>query len=62
MHRMLTRTEDAPDGAWRVIPAKKRCIDPLVCGRGRLSEISTAFAGELAAFLKEPQDAPLCAR
>ena len=59
---MLRDRKDAPDGAWRVIPSKKRCIDPLVCGRGRLSEISTAFAGELAAFLKEPQDAPLCAR
>ena len=62
LHEMLRDRKDAPDGAWRVIPSKKRCIDPLVCGRGRLSEISTAFAGELAAFLKEPQDAPLCAR
>ena len=62
LHEMLRDRKDAPDGAWRVIPSKKRCIDPLVCGRGRLSEISTAFAGELAAFLQEPQDAPLCAR
>ena len=62
LHEMLRDRKDAPDGAWRVIPSKKRCIDPLVCGRGRLSEISTAFAGELAVFLQEPQDAPLCAR
>ena len=61
MHRMLTRAEDAPDGAWRVIRAKKRYIDPLVAGRGRLSKIDAGFAAEAAAFLAAPQDAPLCA-
>lgn len=62
LHEMLHDRSDAPDGAWRVIPAKKRCIDPLICGSGRLSEVSAAFAAELAAFLQEPQDVPLCAR
>lgn len=62
LHEMLHDRKDAPDGAWRVIPAKKRCIDPLVSGCGRLSEIDPAFAGELEAFLQEPQDEPLCAR
>ena len=61
MHRMLTRAEDAPGGAWRVIRAKKRYIDPLVAGRGRLSKIDAGFAAEAAAFLAAPQDAPLCA-
>ena len=62
MHRMLTRAEDdAPDGAWRVIGAKKRYIDPLVAGRGRLSKIDAGFATEAAAFLAESQDMPLCA-
>lgn len=62
LHEMLHDRKDGPDGAWRVIPAKKRCIDPLVSGCGRLSKIHPTFAGELEAFLQEPQDAPLCAR
>ena len=61
LHRMLRPDEAATDAAWRVIPAKKRCIDPLVAGEGRLSEIDADFAAELSAFLLRPLDAPVCA-
>ena len=55
----LSRTERAqqPDSrpGWRQIPAKKRWIDPLVAGSGRVSSLDAAFAASLAAFLNEPQ-------
>lgn len=52
------RADAPPDGrAWRQIPAKKRRIDPLIAGQGRASELDSAFASELAAFLSAPQTA-----
>ena len=59
LHRMRT-DENAPADRRRVIPAKKRCIDPLVEGRGRLSALDESFRRELEAFLAEPQTAWLC--
>ena len=59
LHRMLRPDEAVPDAAWRVIPAKKRCIDPLVAGKGRLSEIDADFAAELSSFIGQPLDAPV---
>lgn len=45
-----------PDGGpWRRIPAKKRCIDPMIVGQGRASFLDAAFAADLSAFLREPQ-------
>lgn len=61
LHQMLLPSAAASDAAWRVIPAKKRCIDPLVAGKGRLSEIDADFAAELSAFLLQPLDEPMCA-
>ena len=61
LHQMLLHSEAASDAAWRVIPAKKRCIDPLVAGKGRLSELDADFAAELSAFLLQPLDEPMCA-
>ena len=52
--------EAAPVEMRRVIPAKKRWIDPLVEGRGRASELDEGFRRELERFLTEPQDAWLC--
>ncbi len=50
------QTGPAPlDGRWRQIPAKKRCIDPLVAGQGRVSALDPAFGEALAAFLAAPQ-------
>ena len=61
LHRMLRPDEAVPDAAWRVIPAKKRCIDPLVAGKWRLSEIDADFAAALSSFIGQPLDAPVCA-
>ena len=56
-HTARAPASDAPpDGRpWRIIPAKKRRIDPLVAGSGRVSSLDAAFAASLAAFLNEPQ-------
>lgn len=61
LHRILAPGEPAFDAAQlRVIPAKKRYIDPLIAGEGRLSAVSARFADELESFREEPLDAPIC--
>ena len=47
----------SPEGL--VIPAKKRYIDPIAEGEGRVSDICPAFREAVEAFLSEPQDIPL---
>ena len=42
-----------------VIPAKKRYINPMVNGRGRLTALDPDFSSEVRIFLNEPQDIPL---
>ena len=58
--RALHRTEraEAPPDArpWRQIPAKKRRIDPLVEGFGRVSAWDDGFQADLADFLSRKQD------
>ena len=55
LHR-TERAETAPDNRpWRQIPAKKRRIDPLVAGMGRVSMLDIEFAADLNAFLADPQ-------
>lgn len=56
------RRSSKPDteGDWRRISAKKRYIDPLVIGQGRLSAISPDYNGEKERFLQESQEAWLC--
>ena len=44
----------------RVIPAKKRYIDPYVMGKGRLSQISRTFYEEMEDFLAESFDREIC--
>ncbi len=51
----VTEHKEYTQGA-RQVSAKRRCIDPLVLGRGRLSEIDGDFRAELGAFLRSPQD------
>lgn len=46
-------------GEGTVIRAKKRYIDPLVRGCGRVSQIEEAFRARVEAFLAESQDVPL---
>lgn len=51
------RLTDTPEGCRmpRRIPAKKRCIDPLVRGLGRASRVFPDFGADLAAFRAESQ-------
>ena len=51
------RLSDAPEGGgqWRRIAAKKRYIDPLIDGVGRVSAVSDAFRAAKDAFLADPQ-------
>ncbi len=60
MERLLRAREPGPAGPWRRIAAKKRAIDPLVAGEGRLRTLSPAFAAHLEGFLSEGQEAWLC--
>ena len=60
--RMVSDPAGAPESERRVIRAKKRYIDPLVAGQGRLSGIDAGFRDEVRAFLDESQEGWLCAR
>jgi HD superfamily phosphohydrolase len=62
LSRMTTLENEAPETLRRVIPAKKRYIDPLVAGKGRLSRLEPTFAQDLQTFLQEPQDHWICGR
>ena len=57
--RSMSRIRRSPEdrgGNWRQIFAKKRCIDPLIAGAGRVSAESPDFAAALAQFRAQPQD------
>ena len=62
LHEMLRDESTAPEADRRIIPAKRRCIDPLIAGQGRLSAINAAYAAALQDFLRTPQTGWLCAR
>lgn len=57
---MIAAREPGASGAWRQIFAKKRRIDPLVAGRGRISALDPAFRQALEAFMAAPQDDWIC--
>ena len=60
-YRRIARADRADaHGEWRRIAAKKRYIDPLIAGSGRVSACIPARGAQIAAFLSEPQDAWLC--
>ncbi len=60
--KVIIRNNNSDGGCrWRKVFAKKRCIDPLVKGYGRVSALSNAFADELNAFLSAGQDYWICA-
>lgn len=44
------------------VPAKKRCIDPLIRDRGRVSELFPEFKERMEAFLSCSQDHYICAQ
>lgn len=61
LRTMQIRTQPGEGDAWRVVPAKKRFIDPLVRGKGRVTELYPDFSAQLQKFRTEPQDQWLCA-
>lgn len=61
LHRMISDPSAAPEEHRRTIPAKKRYVDPLVCGQGRVSALIPDFCRELSDFLAAPQTQWLCA-
>ena len=60
LRRIVRASRPAPGGEWRKVFAKKRRIDPLVLGRGRVSALSPGFAARLQGFLDSSQDVWLC--
>ena len=62
MKRMICEEELAPAELRRVVPAKKRCIDPFVRDKGRLSQICEPFADALREFREQDQSHWLCAK
>ena len=60
MECLIRAREPGAEGPWRRVAAKKRAIDPLVAGEGRLRALSPAFASHLDDFLAQPQDDWLC--
>ena len=59
LHRMVPG-ETAPDDRRRIVFAKKRHIDPLVAGQGRVTELDAAFRAALREFLDQPQERWIC--
>lgn len=53
--RLLTSAQQQP-GEWYRVSAKKRHIDPMIQGRGRVSEVFPAFKAALDAYLAQPFD------
>lgn len=51
----VTENPDGGEG-WRMIHAKKRNINPLIEGKGRLDTLSSQFKNEKEAFLNRRQD------
>lgn len=56
MNTMAVSVNEHEDGAWRKIFAKKRSINPLVAGLGRVSDLDAGFKANLAAFINCSQD------
>ena len=54
-HSMRRASSPGDGDRWRQIPAKKRYIDPLADGVGRVSGYSDAFRAAKDAFLSDPQ-------
>ena len=62
MKQMVDDEKLAPEAMRRVVPAKKRCIDPFVRDRGRLSQICEPFAEALQERREQDQRHWLCAK
>lgn len=55
LHRIYAQPEPGAGGDWRRVPSKKRFIDPLVQGMGRISALSPDFRAQKEEFLSRPQ-------
>lgn len=53
---IIERSEQPRGDGWRKIVAKKRRIDPLIIGLGRVSKVSNLFSEQYEAFLNRSQD------
>lgn len=61
MDKMISAETPDERKGWRKIDAKKRFIDPMVLGRGRLSSLSLKFGHQLEAFRADALDYWICA-
>ena len=59
LSRIVRGSGDEAGEGWRRIRAKKRCIDPLVAGEGRVSALFPEYADALNTFRAETQDYPI---
>ena len=56
----ISAPQPGDTGCWRKVSAKRRFIDPMVQGKGRVSKLSPAFADSLNAFLNSSFDYWVC--
>ena len=60
--QILSAPQPGTSGCWQKIAAKKRFIDPMVQGEGRISELSSEFADNLNAYRKNSHEYWLCGK
>lgn len=60
LRRMIRSDSKAATGNWRQIDAKRRYIDPMVSGKGRLSTLSSSFKKSLDSFISTKLDYWIC--
>ena len=60
LRRMTRSRSKAAAGNWRQIDAKRRFIDPMVSGKGRLSALSPSFQESLDSFISTNLDYRIC--
>jgi HD superfamily phosphohydrolase len=56
LSRMLTQKENPNKPFWISVPAKKRYINPLVAGKGRVTELNESIKRQVEEFLKLDYD------
>lgn len=59
-HEVRTSEHPQEAGDWRMIPAKKRSIDPLIAGQGRASVLCPKYGKRLNDFRQKPQTYYVC--
>lgn len=59
---MMRAEQPGAGGGWRQVHAKKRYIDPLVAGEGRVSDLSGELREKIRMFLEEKQTIWICGK